>query len=302
MRLASLARLVLLACLWGSSFLFIKVAVEGFSPILIVAIRMLLGAVVLLALVAARRERLPATRRVWVSLGVAALVANVIPYFLFGWGEQRVSSATAGVLNATTPLFTVFVAFISRTERVTVAKASGLAMGFVGALLIFAPWHSTGLAGSTTGRLACLLAAASYGVAYVYMRRFLTGRGFSPLALAASQLTVGAALAGLATPVMNHEPITLTLPAVASVLALGTLGTGVAYVLNYRLIQDEGATTASTVTYLLPIVAVLLGAVVLNESIGWHTLVGTAVILLGVAIAEGRVKAEALTEPRTRGG
>src|SRR6266511_3899560 len=125
MRPASLARLGLLACLWGSNFLFIKVAVEGLSPILVVVARMLLGAAVLLSFVAMRRERLPA-RRLWVHLAVAALVANVIPYFLFSWGEQRVSSATAGVLNATTPLFTVLLVLITRTERMTLYRTSGL--------------------------------------------------------------------------------------------------------------------------------------------------------------------------------
>jgi drug/metabolite transporter (DMT)-like permease len=273
--------------------MFIKVAVEGLSPILVVVARMLLGAAVLLSFVAIRRDRLPGARGFWVHLAVAALVANVIPYFLFGWGEQHVSSATAGVLNATTPLFTVLLVLITKVERVTLYRTAGLGVGFLGTLLIFAPWQAAGFAGSTAGRVACLSASASYGVSYVYMRRFLTGRGFSPLGLSASQLAAGTVLAGLATPVMNRGSVSLTLPVLASVLALGVFGTGIAYVLNYRLIQDEGATAASTVTYLLPVVAVLLGAIVLHESIGWHTATGTAVILLGVAIAEGRVEVAA---------
>jgi drug/metabolite transporter (DMT)-like permease len=139
------------------------------------------------------------------------------------------------------------------------------------------------------GQVACLLAAASYGVAYVYMRRFLTGRGLPPLALAASQLTVATVLLALAAPVVARTPITLTGDVVASILALGALGTGVAYLLNYRLIADEGATAASTVTYLLPIVAVLLGILALGEPLTWNVVVGTAVILAGVALAEGRI-------------
>src|SRR3954452_5686252 len=285
---ASATRLALLACLWGSSFLFIKVALDGLSPIQIVLARMTTGALVLLAIVAARHEQLPRGRSTWAHIAVAAVVANLIPYFLFGWGEQRVDSAVAGTLNATTPLFTLAIAYATRTEpTITRQRVAGFLLGFLGAVLIIAPWNNK--ASSATGARACLAAAASYGVSYVYMRRYLAGRGTSPTALAAAQISVGALILLITAPVLVGQAVDLQLDVVASVLALGALGTGLAYLLNYRLIQDEGATTASTVTYLLPIVAVILGAIVLGEPITWNLVVGTVVVLAGVGISDGRL-------------
>jgi drug/metabolite transporter (DMT)-like permease len=292
MRGASILRLAMLALLWGSSFLFIKVAVEGVSPVQLVLARLALGALVLLTFVAARREPLPRDARLWGHLVIAALVANIVPYFLFGWAEQRgVASAVAGSLNATTPLFTLAIARATGTEQTMGrARAAGLLIGFLGAVVALAPWRTGAFTLTGIGQLACLLAAASYGVGYVYMRRFITGRGFSPLALAAGQLTVAAVLLGFTAPVTAREPVTVTAAVAGSVLALGALGTGIAYILNYRLIVDEGATSASTVTYLLPIVALVLGIVVLGEPIAWTLFAGTALILVGIAVSEGRLR------------
>jgi drug/metabolite transporter (DMT)-like permease len=169
-------------------------------------------------------------------------------------------------------------------------------LGFLGAVLIIAPWNSAG--GSTAGALACLAAVASYGVSYVYMRPYLTGRGTTPIALAAAQITVGALILIVAAPVLADQAVDLQRDVLASVLALGALGIDVAYLLNYRLIQDEGATTASTVTYLLPIVAVVLGAIVLGEPITWNLFAGTAIVLAGVAASDKRfAKSSVATSP-----
>jgi drug/metabolite transporter (DMT)-like permease len=292
MRRGSLLRLGLLALLWGSSFLFIKVAVEGVSPTQLVLARLALGALVLLGFVAARREPLPRDARLWGHLVAAALVANIVPYFLFGWAEQRgVASAVAGSLNATTPLFTLAIAWATGTERrMGPARAAGLLIGFLGAVVALAPWRTGAFTVAGIGQLACLLAAASYGIGYVYLRRFITGRGFSPLALAASQLTTATVLLALTAPVTARGPVNLTGPVTASILALGMLGTGIAYILNYRLIADEGATSASTVTYLLPVVALVLGIIILGEPIAWTLFAGTGLILLGIAVSEGRLR------------
>jgi drug/metabolite transporter (DMT)-like permease len=284
---ASALRLAALACLWGSNFLLIKVSLDGLSPIQIVLARMATGALVLLAFVALRGEALPREPRTWGHIAVAAIIANLIPYFLFGWGEQRVDSAVAGTLNATTPLFTVALAVATATEAsLNRRRAGGLLLGFLGAVLIISPWRD--FSGTAAGALACLAAAFSYAVSYVYMRRYLTGRGTSPIVLATSQLTAGALMLVLAAPLVARQAVDLQLDVVASVLALGTLGTGLAYMLNYRLIHDEGATSASTVTYLLPIVAVILGAAVLGEAITWNLFAGTAIVLAGVALSERR--------------
>jgi drug/metabolite transporter (DMT)-like permease len=284
---ASAIRLALLAVLWGSSFLFIKVALDGLSPIQIVLARMAAGALVLLAIVRARHDQLPRTPKTWAHIAVAAVIANLIPYFLFGWGEQRVDSSVAGALNATTPLFTLAIAYATRTEpTITRERVAGFLLGFLGAVLIVAPWNSEG--SSAAGALACLAAALSYGIAYVYMRRYLTNRGTTPIALAGAQISVGALMLIITAPVFADQAVDLQLDVVASVVALGALGTGLAYLLNYQLIHDEGATTASTVTYLLPVVAVILGAIVLTEPITWNLFVGTAIVLAGVAASDKR--------------
>jgi drug/metabolite transporter (DMT)-like permease len=280
---AGALRLGTLALLWGSSFLFIKVSLDGLSPIQIVLARMCTGALVLGAFLVVAGDALPRQPAVWAHIAVAAIVANLIPYFLFAWGEQHVDSAIAGTLNATTPLFTMALALTTRTEPLRTHRAIGLALGFLGALLIIAPWHET--SGSARGALACLAAAISYAVSYIYMHRYLIGRGHSPLALATAQITAGALMVAVAAPFVARQDVQLTAPVVASALALGALGTGLAYILNYRLIQDEGATTASSVTYLLPIVAVILGAILLGERITWTLVAGTATVLAGIAIS-----------------
>jgi drug/metabolite transporter (DMT)-like permease len=285
---ASVARLALLALLWGSSFLWIKIAVDGLSPVQLTLARLALGALVLLAIIRARGLHLPNSRATWRHLAVAAMIANAIPYLLFAVGEQTVDSGLAGALNATTPLWAFGVGLAVRAERrASTRRLIGLVTGFVGALVILAPWRA-GTTGSLFGALACLAAAASYGVSYVYMGRYLTNRGLPPLVLSAAQLTAATGLLLLATPVAGLQPVKLSGSVVVATIVLGVLGTGVAYVLNYRLITDEGPTAASTVTYLLPIVAVVLGIVVRREPATWHLLVGTIIVLAGIALAQSR--------------
>ena len=194
----SLARLILLALLWGSSFLWIAIALRSFSPVQIVLIRLVLGALVLLAIVYARGLRLPTSGRVWLHLTVAALFANAIPYTLFAIGEQHVSSSVAGVLNATTPLWTLVIAFATGHERrISAPKLIGFILGLAGTLVIFSPWE-TGSQIASLGGLACLGAAASYGVSYVYMDRYWTVPASVDTRLAAR--FVGRARNGFDTP------------------------------------------------------------------------------------------------------
>ena len=276
---SGLARLALLALLWGSGFLWIKLSLRGFTPTQIVLVRLALGALVLAAIALARGIRFPTGRTIWGHLFIAALIANAIPYTLFGIGEQTVGSNVAGVINATTPLWTVLIAFLAGTDRVVSARRGlGLALGFVGTLLIFAPWRSANEIASWGG-LAFLAASASYGLSYVYMGKFLINRGIPPIMLSVSQLAAGALLMLFTLPFGGG----LTAPhwrldAVASLLILGIFGTGLAYVLNYRLIADEGPTVASTTTYLLPLVAVGLGALVLSEAFTWPMIAGMVIV------------------------
>jgi drug/metabolite transporter (DMT)-like permease len=284
----SLIRLGVLALLWGSSFLWIKIALRGLSPVQITLVRLALGAAVLLVIVRARRLRLPRDGRIWAHFTIAAFMANALPYWLFGVGERTVPSNLAGALNATTPLWTLAIAVAVGTERrPSVLRILGLVIGFLGALLILAPWNAD-LAGSLAGAAACLAAALSYGVSFVYMARHLTGRGIPPLVLSACQLATATAILAVATPIAGRQPVHLAADVVASIAVLGLLGTGIAYVLNYRLITDDGPTAASAVTYLLPVVAVILGAAVLSEPLTWQLLAGTALVLTGIALVQRR--------------
>ena len=278
-------RLALLSLMWGSSFLFMKVGLEGLSPQQIVLARMLFGAVVLIAIVAVRRERFPRSGRIWAHLFALTVVANLVPFFLIAWGEESISSATAGVLNATTPLFTTLIALAALPEeRPTSDKAVGLVVGFVGVVVLL----GGGGRGEVGGYLAVLGASACYGVAFVYMRRVLSPTGLSPVVLSTAQIVAGTLLMLIATPVVGRSPIELDLGIVLSMVALGALGTGLAYLLSYSLVRDIGATGASLVTYLIPLAAVALGAVVLDERLQWNLPIGGAVVIVGVALAQGR--------------
>jgi drug/metabolite transporter (DMT)-like permease len=291
---ASYLRLGALALLWGSSFLLIKVALNALTPVQVALVRIILGAAVLLLLCALRGMRLRGFvtsdgHRLWGHVAVAALFASAMPWVLFGIGEQTVDSGLTGVLNATTPLWTVLFGLLFGREAGTPpSRFAGLLLGFTGVVLICAPWQGGGTFG--WGVLACLAAAASYGVGYVYIGRNLTGarlreKGLSPLTLAAMQMTAAAGIALVALPAGGLQPVRLELPALLAVAVLGVFGTGIAFALNYRIISDEGATTASTVTYLMPIVSVLLGWLVLNERLGFRMLLGMIIVLLGVALS-----------------
>jgi drug/metabolite transporter (DMT)-like permease len=185
---SSLARLALLALLWGSGFLWIKLSLRGFTPNQIVLVRLALGALALAPIALARGIRFPTGRATWGHLFVAALVANAIPYTLFGVGERTVGSNVAGVINATTPLWTVLIAFLAGTDRtVTARRGLGLMLGFAGTLFIFTPWESANEIASWGG-LAILATSASYGISYVYMGKFLVHKGIPPIMLSAHSL------------------------------------------------------------------------------------------------------------------
>lgn len=284
-----------LALAWGSNFLWIKIALDGLSPVQLTFTRMAAGALVLALILRAQAEHVPRDWSFVRHITIAAVVGNVIPYLLFAVGEQTVDSSFAGVINATTPLWTVLVALAAGQERsLSRSRVLGLVVGFAGAVLIFQPWRS-GTEGDLGGELACLAAAASYGVAYVYMARFLTPRGLSPFVLAQGQMIAATVLLVPMVLLAGRQPVDLDGSVLAATAMLGFVGTGLAYVINYAIVARDGATVASTVTYLLPVVAVVLGAAVLDETIGPVTLVGTAVVLLGVTLVR-RVTTEASIE------
>jgi len=281
---------LLLAAIWGSSFLFIKVGVAELHPLYVTLGRALAGAVTLLVVMLLTRDRLPRDPRIWLHLTVTGVIGVAMPFTLFGYGEERVSSSLAGIWNATTPLLVLPLAvFVFRTERMTAQRAAGLLVGFAGVLVVLGVW--AGVGGSHfTGQLMCLVAAACYGVVIPYSKRYVADRPESAIALSAGQLITATVVLAIVSPLVAGAPTPVTdlsAKAVASILTLGAVGTGLAFVINLRNIKLAGATTASMVTYLIPVCAVLLGVLALDEHITWHQPVGALIVLLGVAISQG---------------
>jgi drug/metabolite transporter (DMT)-like permease len=285
---SALPRIGLLALIWGSAFLWIKLADRGFSPAEVTLARLAAGAAVLFAVMLVRRDKIPRSPRLWASITVAALFANAVPYLLFALAEQTVSSSTAGIINATTPLWTMMLALAVRhQQRITGWQAAGLVVGFAGAVLIFSPWQAASELFSTGG-LECLAASVSYAVSYVYMDRFLARRGIGAIVLSACQLGAAAVMLAVALTVSGVRTPHVTTQDIAALAVLGIVGTGFAYVLNYQIITSDGATAASMVTYLLPVVAIVLGVLVLSEAVTPAVLGGIALVLAGVALTRRR--------------
>ena len=279
-------RYLLLALIWGMSFFFIKEGLRAFAPLQITLGRIAIGAAVLAAILLARRERLPRGGQTWAHLSVAALLNNVIPFSLFGYAEQRIPSALAGICNASAPLFAAVVAFaLLPDERLSPRRAAGLATGFAGVFVVLGAW--AGLAGSSVaGTLLALGGGLCYGIGFPYTRRFLTGTGSSSLSLAAGQLLCGSVLLAIITPALTSAPARWPASAVLSIVLLGALGTGLAYLLNYGIIASAGATIATTVGYLMPLVSILAGITLLGERLTWNEPVGAAVIVAGAALTQ----------------
>lgn len=282
---------LLLALIWGCSFLFIKVGLESLTPAGVAFSRIVLGLITLLVLSAFMRSPLP-PRRAWGPLFVAALLMTSVPWTLFAYAEQHVSSALAGIINGATPLMTlVAILLVFREERPTRQRVVGLVVGFAGVLVVVGIWQGLGT-GTWLGIGACLLAITGYGFSFPYVRRHLA-TGDSPvgaMTLATGLLAMGVIQSAPIVLVTGYSHAAFTPSTALALLALGCLGSGFAYVLNFRVISRSDATTASTVTYVITLVAVLAGALFLGEHITWNQPVGGALVLLGAAVAQGLVR------------
>lgn len=276
---------LLLGLIWGGSFLFIKVEVEaGIAPVHVALLRCLFGGAALLLILAFTRDVLPPPP-VWKHLAVMALLSNTLPFVLFAAGETEVSSLLAGIINAMTPLLTlVFSLALLPEERPTARRVAGIAVGFAGVVVVLAPWEGLGT-GSLLGALACLAAATCYGVSFPYLKRHLTGRPETGVAISTVQVGIGAVMLAPFALLGSLPDETPGVEVWLSILALGCLGTGVAYVLMFNVVQQAGAQTGSMITYLVPVFAIVLGVTVLGEAISWHEPLGGAVILGGVALS-----------------
>lgn len=283
--------------IWGSSFLFMKVALEGTDFGQVLWIRLVLGALALGAVMLITRSRVPRSKALWGHFAVVGVIGSAIPFGLFAWAEQYVDSGIASILNAFTPIMTaVMVTLAFRVERVTREQIIGIVAGIIGVVIITGPWRfadtGSGAAPITelAGQIACVGAALCYGITFGYLRRFITPTGVSAVTTAFMQISLGAVAVVLFTPWIMASPMQLTLPVVLSLAALGILGTGFAYLWNINVLLVWGPTATSTVTYLTPIVGVLLGVTVLGETLHWHEPLGAVLVLIGILFAQRRIR------------
>lgn len=284
------AVLFALALIWGASFMFIKVGVEEVSPATVVAGRLTASVITLGTIVAFRRQLISGWRKYW-RLGIITGIVNiVIPFMLISWGETRIPSGTASILNATTPLFVVLLAnwWIGLGhEQLSVRRGLSVLVGFIGVAVTIGP-SALNLTGHGSagllGELAVLIAAASYGVGGLLSRRF-TGSSqlVGPLSTQVPALILSLLIALLWSP-PTHLP---SLKVIGAIAVLGALGTGVAYLLFFWLIYHVGATRTSLVTYLLPCTALLWGGLLLKEPVTWNAIAGLALVLVGTMMTNG---------------
>jgi drug/metabolite transporter (DMT)-like permease len=282
---------LLVALTWGSSFLFAKIGLDGLAPQQVATVRTVLGALTLVVLLLATRRRWPREPRVWGHLLVVSVFLNAVPSSLMAWAEQTVPSGLASIYNATTPIMTLAaLAVLVPSERLRGRQVAGIVVGILGVLVLVGPWDLIGDAAvlaSVPGQVALLGMTACYGIGLAYLRRVSLGSGYDPVTIATVQLTLASGLLLLVAPVIATGPVQLDWRIVGAMLALGCVGTGFAYAWNTRLVQAWGAGRASTVTYLTPVVGVVLGVLVLGEHVRWNEPVGGLVVLLGIALASG---------------
>lgn len=284
----NLSLMILLAALWGPSFVFIKVGVETIPPMTLVFGRVALAAVLLYVVLRWQHGRLPGSLTIWKHIAVVALIHNAIPFFLFAWGEQYVDSALASILNGTIPLFTILLAhFFTQDDHLTPAKVIGVLVGFAGMLVLVYPSFQDGVVATAWGVLALVLASFLYGVAIVYGRNHL--RGLPPLVAPTGQMMM-ASLYLLPLMLLLERPWTLpapSMPSILSMLALAVLGTALAFIVYYKLLERAGASYLSMVAYMIPVFGIFFGVILLDEQLTSEMILGGALILFGVMIVNG---------------
>ncbi len=276
--------LLLLGTIWGASYMFIKVSVAEITPLTFVVLRTGLGGGLLAAYLLLRGRQFP-PRSLWRPLFVMGLFNTLIPYGLINWGELHISSALAAILTGTMPLFTVILAhFWSNDERMDGFKAAGVVIGFAGVIVLFAPDIRGGVMHNVLGDLAVVGAGLSYAIAAVFARRHLSGH--EPAVLSTGMLLAGFIIT-LPLAFAFERPLALSPSprAWASTLALAILGTAIAYLIYYWILEHGGAVQASLVTYIIPIGALFWGWLLLGEDIRWTSVIGMGAILLGIMVA-----------------
>lgn len=283
-------KFLFLGLIWGSSFLFIALGLETLGPTGIAFWRTFIGAITLLAVVLIGRIKFVRGWNAWFRIWIAGLFMSAIPAVLFGYAEQHVSSALASIINASTPIFTVIAILIAfRAEKPKREVLIGLTVGLLGVFVVLGIWNGFG-ANEPLAIGALILAVICYGIGSPFLRKYVEPLKIKPEAAVFGQVSTSAItlLPFYLFGGLTAGPITFN--AVAAMLALGVFGTGLAYVMYYKLLAQVGSAIGSAVTYISPIVGVILGILLLGETISWNEPVGAAIVLLGAAVAQGRIK------------
>ena len=282
MSLKHLLQLLILAALWGGSFLFMRIAAPVIGPALLIELRLLLAALFLFAVALILRRKLNWHTH-WRHYAILGWFNSALPFLLLAWAAQTLSASLLSVLNATAPIWGTILIALRYRQRITLKTVLGLVLGISGVatLVGFDPVMLE--QGSQLAVLACIGAAFSYGIASCYAQG---KNSIEPFANAHGSMWGGVILLFPLLPLfpaqLSSEP-----EIISSVLILGVLCTGVAYLLYFRLIARIGAPSALTVTYLVPVFGILWGSLILDETIGWHTLLGTLIVLSGTALVTG---------------
>jgi len=286
MRGRDLIDLVALGFLWGASFLFMRIAGPEFGAFALVEVRVAIAAVVLLPILIAKGQGSELTEN-WIPLGILGIHNTALPFVLFTWATLFLSAGTSAILNSTAPIFAAIIAWAWLGEKMTIGRTIGLLVGTMGVWLLVSNKVGTSMGDTTLAVIAALGGSLLYGIAGNFTRRY--AGHIKPLAVATGS-QVGAALVLLPVAVVTWPDTSISLTAWAAAITMGLFSTALAYILYFRLIANTGPTKAITVTYLIPLFAMMLGAVVIDEPITGSMLVGCAVILLGTALATGLVR------------
>ncbi len=278
-----------LGLVWGCSFIFIELGLVFLSPFGVTFVRCALGAITLLIFAKARKVELPKGKAIWKKLWVVAMLLNVVPGVLFAFAQQYITSALAGIINATTPLMTlIFMLLIFREEKIKREQVYGLLIGALGVMTVMGVWKELG-GNQLIGIIALLIAVSCYGASYPYSTRNVIPLGLKPEALATGQLLMAAVTLlplfifdGFSSN--NYES-----RSIIAMLCLGIFGSGFAYIWNFSVTAAAGSAIGSTVTYITPVVAVIVGWLYLNEEIVWHEPVGALVVIIGALLSQGRL-------------
>ncbi len=277
----------LISLFWGSSYLFIKIGVQTLEPFTLIALRLFFGVLILAVALRLSHAPIPRDRTTYGKLVVMAVFNIVIPFSLITWGEQYIDSSLATILQATTPLVTIVIASTVLTEEaITVNRLVGLIVGFAGVIVLLSHGLTGGRGESTLGEIAILGASVSYAAGNVFVR--VNMRGHHPTVPAFFQVGIALVIVS-ALMVLFESPVQLPTTGLAwfAVLWLGVFGSSLAYLIYFRLVHVLGPTRLSLITYIMPIVGIVLGVAVLNETIDLRTLAGTAIILGGVGLVNG---------------